>query len=96
MFYDKSERETHINTDDTMDYWNVYTRQSKVINKMAKLKVEPYRVTKDEEDRIVEAEYKVDLKQIGFRKLVELTEEQKKARSEVARRNLHKENESEE
>jgi hypothetical protein len=94
--YEKEERETHITTDDAMTTWNVFTRQGKIMRRLKKIGVEPCKVVKDEDGRIIEAEYEVDFKQIGFRKLVELTDEQKKERAEIAKRNLHKDSESEE
>lgn len=91
MAYEKEERETHITTDDAMTTWNVFTRQGKIMRRLKKIGVEPCKVVKDEDGRIIEAEYEVDFKQINFRKKIELTEEQRQARVEIAKRNLHRE-----
>lgn len=85
MAFEKEERETHITTDDTMDYWILTTRQQKIMTKMQRIGVKPYKGVK-EDGRFIEAEYKLDIKQVSFRKLIELTEEQKLARSEHMRK----------
>lgn len=73
-----------------MTTWNVFTRQGKVMRKLDKIGVKPYKTIKDEDGRVIEAEYEVDFKQINFRKKIELTEEQRQTRAEIARKNLHK------
>ena len=79
MAFEPCERETILQIDDESKEWNIYTRQQTMMTKLNKI-TEPYKVTK-EEDRIIEAWYRLGAKQISFKKEYkkrELTEEQRK------------------
>lgn len=80
MSFTGIERETIINISDEDDMWDVYTRQGKIMTKLKKIGVEPYKVEKDENGRIESAWYKLNYKQISFRKEIILTNEQKEKR----------------
>jgi hypothetical protein len=80
MSFTSIERETIINISDEDDMWDIYTRQGKIMTKLKKIGVKPYKVEKDEDERIVSAWYKLNYKQISFRKEIILTDEQKEKR----------------
>ncbi len=77
--YSKEERETIILSNDEDRFWDVYSRQTRIFNKMSKLGVEPYK-TEMEDGVMIAAYYKLDLNQVSFRKKVVLTEEQREKR----------------
>lgn len=77
------ERETIITTDDSLDVWDIYTGQRKIMTKIEKLGVEPYKVEKDEEGSIISKSYKLDFKQISFRNIREMSEEEKEKRRQI-------------
>jgi len=75
------ERETVILTSDGDKTYDLYTCQQKIMNKMKKIGVEPYKIQKDSEDNIISCTYKLGYKQISFRKIAdEPTEEQAEQR----------------
>lgn len=78
------ERETVIVTNDEEKYWEVYTCQTKMINKLQKLGIEPYK-TDILDGEIVGKYYKVPLEniKIGKKREVNLTDDQ---RQEIAER----------
>lgn len=76
------ERETIILSNDSSKVWEVYTMQQKIMNKMKSIGVEPTKTEKDNEGNIISCTYIIPYKQISFRKIIELTEEQKQAKSE--------------
>lgn len=47
MGYEPIEKETHISTCDESKTWRIYTLQSKIVNKLKKVGIEPVRVTED-------------------------------------------------
>jgi len=95
--FTSEERETIITTDDSLDEWDICTRQGKIMTKLKRIGVEPYKVLKDVKvDRVVEAYYKVAYSQISFRKLIQLTEEQLERRREVAINNMKNRNRDDE
>ena len=76
------ERETIILTNDEDKHWDIYTCQGKIMTKLKKIGAEPYDVVKDEEGRVIEARYRLDYKQVSFRKLIELSSERKEELAE--------------
>ncbi|MWV44879.1 hypothetical protein GRF59_14755 [Paenibacillus sp. HJL G12] len=82
------ERETLIRSDDDCKTWTVYTMQPTIITKLRKVGAEPYKVGAEG------GHYYKDLKfnQVSFRsgKEREMTEEQRQAASERAKKNLHR------
>jgi hypothetical protein len=85
MGYTPAERETVINCCDETNTWNIYTLQTKVINKLRKLGIEPNKVDQ------YGAHYYFNLKfnQVSFRSGKErrMTDEQRKAAGERLARN---------
>lgn len=83
------ERETIIRSDDDTKTWTVYTLQQKVINKLKKVGVEPYKIDDDG------AHYYKDLKfnQVSFRSGKErvVSEKQRQAARERFKK-MHQEN----
>ena len=79
------ERETIILTNDEDGCWEIYTCQGKIMTKLKKIGAEPYEVKRNEEGRIYEAKYRLDYKQISFRKIIQLSDEQKEKRREHMR-----------
>lgn len=75
--FTQEEQETIITTDALDKAWNVYTRQQKVMTKMARLGVLPYRVVTNADGRIIEAEYTLALNQVSFRNSRVLSEDQR-------------------
>jgi hypothetical protein len=47
--YEPCEKETHISTCDETKTWRIYTLQSKIVNKLKKIGIEPTKVTPDGE-----------------------------------------------
>lgn len=86
MAFSKEERETIITMCDDSDEVQVFTRQQRVMNKMSKLGIEPID-TLMEDDKIIQAEYILNRKQISFRKERQLTDEQRKAIGERLAKN---------
>jgi hypothetical protein len=62
----REERETVITLDDSVTKWHVATFQQKIINRMARIGIEPYLISKHGEHR-----YRVPYKQFLPRKKVE-------------------------
>ena len=102
MGFLKEERETHIFTDDTMDYYIIETRQRTMLNKLKKLEKKKVAILLDKIEEkneinntnvIVQAKYKIPLKAIILTKPRdprELTEEQKAQLRENFRKNVIK------
>jgi hypothetical protein len=85
MGFTTEEQETVITTDEVDKFWHLYTRQSRIMTKMKRAGIKPYKVT-EEDGRIIEAFYKFDYNQLSITKKKvkkELTEKQKK---EIAER----------
>lgn len=102
MGFLKEERETHIFTDDTMDYYIIETRQRTMLNKLKKLEKKKVAILLDKIEEkneinntnvIIQAKYKIPLKAIILTKPRdprELTEEQKAQLRENFRKNVIK------
>lgn len=86
------ERETIINLSDVDDQWEVYTCQKRIMTKLKKIGVEPYKIEFNKDGSILSAKYKVDYAQISFRKKIQLTEEQKEKRRQTMLNNLQNQN----
>jgi transcription initiation factor IIE alpha subunit len=80
MSFTSIERETIINISDEDNMWDVYTRQGKIMTKLKNIGAVPYKVERDENNRIESAWYKLNYKQVSFRKDIILSEEQKEKR----------------
>ncbi|HDK7195030.1 TPA: hypothetical protein PTV74_003337 [Clostridium botulinum] len=87
MSLEAVERQTIIDTDDSVGYWTIYTCQGKIMTKIEKLGVEPYQVEKDKEGNIAAKYYKLDFKQVSFRKLIKLSEEEREKRKQTMLQN---------
>lgn len=74
------ERETIILTSDGEKTYELYTCQQKIMNKMKKIGVKPFKIQKDDEGNIIACTYKLEYKQISFRKIVETSDETKEQR----------------
>lgn len=87
MSYSAAERETTLQTDDESGKWIIDTYQSKVQTKLRKVGVEPVFVGEDGRHK-----YEIDFNQVSFRsgKKREMSEENRIAASERAKKNLHK------
>ncbi|HFD2033468.1 TPA: hypothetical protein ACF2DD_002045 [Clostridium perfringens] len=77
----KCEMETTIVKTAEDKEWMVYSSDPKYIRKMNKIGMRPYKVDKIDGE-VVGSYYKIDEKQISFRKKRVLSEEQKKVLSE--------------
>ena len=93
------ERETIITTNDTMDTYEIWTSQPKIIKKLRKLGHKEIDVEMDGED-IISCKFELDLSKITFKNAItkkrEYTDEERKLASErmkKIRQNRGKENE---
>jgi hypothetical protein len=80
LSYTASERETVLNIDDETNLWHIYTLQQKIITKLAKANITPYRIDDDGAHYYKDVPYN----QVSFRaeSKREYTEEQKEAMGE--------------
>ena len=92
MTFEACERETILQIDDESKQWEVYTRQSTMMTKLNKI-VKPYKTIK-EDGRVIEAYYRLEPKQVSFRKIIEMTEEQRQKKRETMLNNLSKINDN--
>lgn len=77
MSYSAYERETVMRCDDESKIWRIGTFQKTVISKIEKTGAKPIEITKDGEYI-----YELDFDQVSFRKKMNLSDEQRKARAE--------------
>lgn len=88
--FEPYERETIINTNDTMDCWEIYTRQRKIISKLTKQGYDSVTVEM-EDDKVVCAEFVISLSKISFRNAITkervMSEEDKMKAAERMRNN---------
>ena len=92
MSYTLAEKETIIRCDDETKEWTVYTLQSRVVTKLKKIGLEPYRVDPDGGMYFKG----LDFNQVSFRaksKKRQMSEEQRKKQSERMK-NMHRKNKS--
>lgn len=78
--YEPCEKETHITTDEESRTWNIYTLQTRIVTKLKKLGIEPYKTSPDGEFWFKD----IPFNQVSFRGKSTriMSDEQKKAASE--------------
>lgn len=93
MSYTKDERETIIRTDESLDYWIVYTCSSPMVTYLRKIvdekHIEVIKEVKSEKGTVIEGEYRIPTKCVGFKNIRPprvMTDEQKKASVERLRK----------
>ena len=72
-----SERETVIGITDVDDMYDVYTCQTKMLNTLKRIGAIPVadKIQRDTDGKIISGSYKLDPRQIIFRKIPEVSEE---------------------
>ena len=88
--FSPEEKETVILSSDADNQWDIYNMQKKIINKMTRLNIQPYKTDLDEEGNIIAAYYKIPFSQLSFRKSMQLSDDQKEKKRvilEKARQN---------
>ncbi len=93
MSYTAEERETHISTDDTMEYWDIYTTQRTMCTKIRKLKgvvILSEEIT--ENGTAISGRYLLPLNQVSFRNKRAIDENERKKRSDTAKKNFARKN----
>jgi hypothetical protein len=90
--YSAAERESVLQSDDESGIWKLSTYQSKVINKLKRVNVEPIEILSDGQHK-----YELDFSQVSFRsgKKRVMSEKNRIAASERAKKNFHSKGEIE-